>query len=192
MVDALHQNNVPEVLLILMGIVAILVVFFYRDDKESKTYKAMVAVGVAMGAFMVYVAVFIGTGWTMGTLIILTLGCFALIVRPFRDINLAVVAGLIVAVWVYLCLPGAVTGIEPPLDFLDVFADGTPRLILSVFAGAIVYLLLKFISDAVLLFGKILNAWPFLMFIGVWSIVEGIFIIMGYGSIYDFFASAGS
>lgn len=99
-VDALHQNNVPELLLILLGIMAVLVVFYYREDKESKTYKAMVAVGVAVGAFMVYVTVFIGTGWTLGTLIVVTLACFTLIVRPFREINFAVVIGLIVAVWV--------------------------------------------------------------------------------------------
>lgn len=185
-VDALNSNNVPEILLILMGVIALVIVAKYRDDKESGTYKLLMILGVAIAVFMIYVAVAIDTGWSKGTLIILTVACFTLIVRPIKDVNIAVIIGLIIAVWVYLILPGLVADVQAPFEFIKAIGEGIPRLIVAIVAGAFVYTVLQFLQAVVMLFGKILNAWPFLAIIGIWCIVEGIFLIMGYASTYDF------
>ena len=185
-VDALNSNNVPEILLILMGVIALVIVAKYRDDKESGTYKLLMILGVAIAVFMIYVAVAIDTGWSKGTLIILTVACFTLIVRPIKDVNIAVIIGLIIAVWVYLILPGLVADVQAPFEFIKAIGEGIPRLIVAIVANTFVYTVLQFLQAVVMLFGKILNAWPFLAIIGIWCIVEGIFLIMGYASTYDF------
>lgn len=188
-VETLNSNNVPEILLLLMGVVALAIVFAYMNDKESVLYKILMIAGVAMGAFMVYVAMAIETGWDKGTLIVLTVAAFTLIVRPIRNVNVAAVIGLIVAVWVYLILPDLVNPLEPPFDFLHPLASGIPRLIVAIVAGAMVFTILQFIQALVSLFGKILNAWPFLIVIGIWCIVEAVFLLMGYSSTYDYIVS---
>ncbi len=184
-VDALNTNHIPEIFLLLMGITALAIVWYYKADKESTLYKVLVIAGVVMGAFMVYVALAVETGWDKGTLYILTLASFTLIVRPFKDVNIAAIIGLIVAIWVYLLLPDAVADIQPPFDFIKPIGDGVPRIIVSIVAGGFVYMVLQFIQAVVMLFGKIFNAWPFLMIIGIWCIVESIALLAGHTSTWD-------
>ena len=94
--DTLNSNNVPEILLLVMGVVALAIVIGYREDKDSALYKVLVLIGVLTGAFLVYVAMAVDTGWSKGTLIVLTVAAFTLIVRPIKDVNIAAVIGLIV------------------------------------------------------------------------------------------------
>ena len=185
-VDTLNTNHIPEILLLLMGVVALVIVWYYKTDKESGLYKALVIAGVVMGAFMIYVALAVDTGWDKGTMYILVLASFTLIVRPFKDVNIAAIIGLIVAIWVYLLLPDAVADIEAPFDFIKPIGEGIPRIVVSIVAGGFVYMILQFIQAVVMLFGKIFNAWPFLMVIGIWCIVEAIFLLMGYNSTWDY------
>lgn len=185
-VEALNTNNVPEILLIVMGVIALVIVFGYKDDKDSTMYKILVAIGVAMGVFMVYVAVAVDTGWDKGTLIITTIAAFTLIVRPIRDVNVAVILALIVAIIVYLMLPDLVADVQEPFDFIKVIGEGIPRLIVAIVAGGLVFGILQFVQAVVLLAGKILNAWPFLMIIGALCIVEAVFLLLGYNSVYDY------
>lgn len=188
-VDVLNSNSVPEILLMVMGFLILAIVMYYRQDKESGLYKGLMILGVVVGVFMVYVGTFINTGWSIGTLMILTVACFALIIRPIRNINIAVVIGLIVAIWVYIMLPDLVAGIEGPLEFVKAVGDGIPRLVVSIVAGGFIYMMLQFVQAVISLAGKILNAWPFLAVIGIWCIVESIFLLLGYNSTYDFIMS---
>ena len=68
--DLLNQNNVPEICLAIMGVLTLAMVFAYKDDDGSLTYKLLVTLGVIFGVFMVYVSLAIDTGWALGTLII--------------------------------------------------------------------------------------------------------------------------
>ncbi len=188
--DALNTNNVPEICLLLMGVVALVIVGYYRSDKDSGLYKAMVAVGVITGIFLVVVAVMAETSWSKGTLLVVTVASFALITRPIKDVNIAAIIGLVVAIWVYLILPDAVSDLNSPFEFLEVLGEGIPRIIVAVVAGGIVFTILQFIQALVMLFGKIFNAWPFLLVIGIWCIVESIFLMMGYNSTYDYISTA--
>ena len=178
-VDFLNQNNIPEAVLALVGVIAIAIVFAYRANDEGFLYRLLVLIGVVAGAFMVYTAVAIDTGWFMGTLIIVTIASFALIIRPFRDVNFALIFSLLVMALVYIAL-GGITG------DLSVLATGWPRIIIAFAVGAILYMLTGFIQDIIGLFAKLLNAWPLLFVIGVWCIAEAVMLIMGYGSVIDY------
>ena len=189
--DLLNQNYVPEICLAIMGALTLALVFAYRDDKESTTYKVLVGLGVLFGAFMVYVSVAVDTGWTLGTLIICVVTCFTLIIRPFRNVKIELIVGLIVMIWMYMYL-GTLDGttidwlVDIDLSFL---AGGIPRIVVAVIVGALAYMVTGFATGLAMLVGKILNAWPFLLIISVWCILEAILLFAGYGSVYDFIAS---
>lgn len=189
--DLLNQNNVPEICLAVMGVITLALVFAYKDDDESLTYKVLVGLGVLFGAFMVYVSVAINTGWAMGTWIVCTVACFTLIIRPLRNVKIDIVVGLLVMVWMYIYL-GTLDGcvIDWLFDIdLSFLADGVPRIVVAVLVGALAYMVTGFATGLAMLVGKILNAWPFLLVISILCILEAIMLICGYGSVYDFIVS---
>lgn len=186
--DLLNQNNVPEICLAIMGILTLAIVFAYKGDKESFTYKLLVGLGVIFGAFMVYVSMAVDTGWGLGTLILCIIACFTLIIRPFREVRIDLIVGLIVVAWMYIylgTLAGASVNLIVDVD-LSFLADGIPRIVVAVVVGALAYMVTGFATGLALLVGKILNAWPFLLVISVWCILEAVLLIAGYGSVYDF------
>lgn len=189
--DILNQNNVPEICLGLMGAVMLALVFAYRKDKESMTYKVLVALGVIFGAFMAYVSVAIDTGWSLGTMIICIIACFTLIIRPFRNVKIDIVVGLIVMAWMYIYL-GTLDGVTVNLVFdldLSFLADGIPRIVVAIVVGAFAYMVTGFATGLAVFIGKVLNAWPFLLVLAVWCILEAVLLVSGYGSVYDFVVS---
>ena len=177
--DTLNSNHVPEIMLALVGIVALLIVFFYLKDRESGKYKLLVLLGVIVGALMVVLCVTSPMKTALGTTIIVAIGCFALIIRPFRDVHFAVILAVLVMVVVYLLL-GNITQ-EP----FNVVASNPWRIIVAFIAGSIVYMMLNFLQAIVLGSAKILNAWPILIVVGVICIAESICVFMGYDSVYD-------
>ena len=177
--DTLNSNHVPEIMLAPVGIVALLIVFFYLKDKDSGRYKLMVLLGVIVGALMVVMCVTSPMKTALGTTIIVAIGCFALIIRPFRDVHFAVILAVLVMVVVYLLL-GSVTQ-EP----FNVVASNPWRIIVAFIAGSIVYMMLNFLQAIVLGSAKILNAWPVLIVVGVICIAEAVCVYMGYDSVYD-------
>ena len=177
--DTLNSNHVPEIMLALVGIVALLIVFFYLKDKDGGKYKLMVLIGVLVGILMVVLCVTSPMKTALGTTIIVTIGCFALIIRPFRDVHFAVILAVLVMVVVYILL-GSIT--EEPFD---VVASGWPRIIVAFIAGSIVYMMLNFLQAIVLGSAKLLNAWPILIVVGVVCIAEAVCVFMGYDSVYD-------
>ena len=178
-VEFLNQNNVPETMLLVLGLVAIAMVIAYRSDKEGFLYKILVLIGVIAGAFMIYVALTVETGWTTATMIVITIASFTLIIRPFKDVNFALILSMMVMAIVYVWL-GNLTG------DLAAIATGWPRLIVAVAAGAILYMLTGYVQAVVQLFGKILNAWPFLFIIGVYCVIEAVFLLAGMGTVYQY------
>lgn len=177
--ETLNSYHVPEIALILAGIMAIVIAYLYIKDKDGANYKIAMLLGVLVGAVT---AVMCATSYlkgNMGTLIIVIIACFALVSRPFRDVKFAVVFALFAMIVVYIFL-GNLTG-----GNFEVLASGWPRIVVSFIVGAIVYLLLMFLQDLTLLFAKIFNMWPIMMVLGVICIAEGISIYTGHGSVYD-------
>lgn len=186
--DLLNQNNVPEICLAIMGAITLAIVFAYRDDDESISYKLLVALGVIFGAFMVYVSMAVDTGWGVGTVILCVIVCFTLIIRPFRDVRIDLVVGLLALVWMYIYL-GTLDGvyIDSLVDIdLSFLAEGIPRIVVAVIVGALVYMITGFTTGLAFLIGKVLNSWPLLLVLAAWCIAEAVLLISGYGSIYDF------
>lgn len=177
--ETLNSYHVPEIALILAGIMAIVIAYLYIKDKDGANYKIAMLLGVLVGAVT---AVMCATSYlkgNMGTLIIVTIACFALVSRPFRDVKFAVVFALFAMIVVYIFL-GDLTGSN-----LEVLASGWPRIVVSFIAGAIVYMMLMFLQDLTLMFAKIFNTWPIMMVLGIICIAEGISIYTGHGSVYD-------
>ena len=177
--DNLNANHVPEIMLALVGVIALLIVFSYLSDKDSPRYKLMVLLGVIIGALMVVLCVTSPMKTATGTTVIVAIGCFALIIRPFRDVHFAVIIALLVMAVVYILL-GSIT--QEPFDAL---ATGWPRIIVAFVAGSIAYMMLNFLQAIVLGCAKVLNAWPILIVVGVICIMEAICVWMGYDSVYD-------
>ena len=177
--DTLNANHVPEIVLILVGFIALLIVFTYLRDKDSSTYKLMTLLGVIFGIIMVILCVTSPMKSAMGTTLVVAIGCFALIIRPFRDVHFAVIIALLAMVAVYILL-GGIT-MEP----FDVLNSGWPRIIVAFVAGSVVYMMLNFLQALVLGTAKVLNAWPVLALVGVICILESICLFTGHDSVYD-------
>ena len=179
-------DYLAPIILILGGIVALVIVAMYLKDKESGKYKACVLLGLLMGILIVVLAVVEGYHAQKYTTILIAIAAFTLIIRPFREIHVAVIIGFLFMALVYIGLGGLDGYILFNNIDLTPLASGWPRIIIAFIAGAIVFGLLNFAEALVKAFGKLFNAWPVLMVLGVLCILEGCCIAMGYGSIFDY------
>lgn len=180
------EMHLPETMLFVGGILAILIVICYVRDKDSLKYKFTMFLGLIFGVIMLYGAMTMYGEWRMVTSVIVAIAGFALVIRPFREVHFAVILALMVMVLVYI----AFGGFEGYMlfDSIDMtfLSDGWPRIIAAFLCGAVVYMVLNFAEAIVKLFGKILNWWPLLFVLGIICVVEAGFMYMGYGSIMDY------
>jgi hypothetical protein len=80
---------------------------------------------------------------------------------------------------VYLML-GGLEGTQ-----LNILSEGWYRVGVAFFCGALVYMMLHMVEAIVKMAGKIMNAWPILVILGVVCIIEAIMVFTGNGSLYD-------
>lgn len=177
------SSNLPQVILIVGGLLAIAVAVSYAKDKDSGKYKALMVLGFIFGIFMALEAATNFGHWNTVTSVIIAVAAFTLIIRPFREVHFAVILGLFVMVVVYIWLGGLteVSGID--ISFL---ADNPVRIIVAFIIGGLCYAIFNFGEAIVKLFGKILNWWPLLFLLGCVCVVEGAMMFLGYGSIADY------
>lgn len=183
--DTLNANHVPEIILIVAGVVALLIVWAYLKDKESGRYKLLELLGVIVGVITVILCLSSPMKAEKYTVIIVAIGSFALILRPFRDVPFALIIAIIGMVVTYIAL-GDMTG------NLEVLASGWPRIIVAFVVGAIIFMLLFFLQNMVQFLAKLLNAWPVLIVVGIICILEGISLWTGHGSIINMITDTGS
>ncbi len=174
----------PGVLLI-GGLLAIVIVALYLKDKESAGYKFVMILGAAFGVLIVILAVIEGFKVQAYTLILIAVAAFTLIIRPIREIHIAAIIGLLIMIVAYIAL-GQLNGAHLGSIDLTVLSTGWPRIIIAFVVGAIVYGLLSFAEALVKMFGKILNWWPLLLVLGLICMVEGVCILLGYGSVFNY------
>jgi hypothetical protein len=184
-------DHTTELVLVIGGIVAILVVYSYLKDKDSTKYKFLMFLGLLAGAAMIYVAAVGWNGLNLATTIIVAIGGFALLIRPFREVHFAALLALFIMVIAYILL-GTLVGAELFGFDITFLSEGWPRIILSVVAGSIVYMITNFGEEIIKVFGKILNWWPLLFLLGIICVAEGVSIYMGYGSLYDVYLKYAS
>jgi hypothetical protein len=179
-------NHLTELILIVGGVIAVFVVFLYLKDKNSTKYKFAMFLGFAVGVAMIYAA---AAGWSalnLATAVIVLVGGFALIIRPFQDVHFAALLALFVMILSYILLGSLDGSVLWKID-VSFLAYGWPRIIVAVIIGAIVYMITNFGEELIKVFGKILNWWPLLFILGLLCIAEGVSIAMGYGSLYDLY-----
>ncbi len=179
-------DYLSPIVLLIGGILALVIVASYLKDKESTGYKAAVALGFIVGVAIVLLAFVEGYKVQVYTLVLIAVAAFALIIRPIREIHVAVIIGMMVMVLVYILL-GNLNGyiLMDKIDLTPI-SEGWPRLIIAFVAGAIVYGLLNFAEAIVKFTGKVLNFWPILLILGLICIAEACCIYLGYGSIFDY------
>ncbi len=171
--------GIPEIMLIIGGLVSFLLVYLYRSDKDSGYYKAATVLGVIVGAIMIIFAATSYSNWPFFDSVLIIIAGFALVIRPFRDTDFAIIIAIVVMIVVYVYL-GQQTG-----DF-ESLSHGTPRIIITIVAGAVAYMILHFVVKLAQLIGKILNFWPVLFILGCICLVEGALIIAGGKTLYDY------
>ncbi|MDR0309788.1 MAG: hypothetical protein LBH88_03415 [Candidatus Methanoplasma sp.] len=174
------STHVPEIVLLVGGLVALLIVYSYLKDKSTVRYKAFMALGVLFGALMIFLSVTSYADWNLFVSVVIAVTGFTLVIRPFRDVHFAIIGALLVMVLVYIFLGGLA---DTALGFL---AEGWVRLIAAFIAGAVVYMIMNFAEAIVKLFGKLFNWWPLLLILALICIIESVLMFTGYGSLYDF------
>ena len=180
------KEHSPEIVLVIGGLIAIFIVYLYLKDDGSAKYKFTVFLGLVAGVAMIYIAAVNWSGLALATAIIVAVGGFALIIRPFREVHFSVILALFVMVVVYILL-GELDGTMIYGIDISFLASGYVRIAIALIAGAIVYMITNFIEEIIRLFGKILNWWPFLLMIGLLCMAEGIIVFLGYGSVYEIY-----
>ncbi len=176
----------PETLLLIGGIVALLIVLTYVKDKDSKKYKLMVFLGLVFGIVMAYEAVSAFGDWRMSTAVIILLAAFALIIRPFRDVHFAVIISALVMCIIYVALAGLNGFVLAGNIDLTSLSTGWPRVIVAFLGGAVVYMVLNFAEALVKMVGKLLNWWPLLLVLSLICIAEAVLMLTGNGSVGNY------
>lgn len=182
-VTAWIQDHLPEVILLVGGLLAVAIALTYVKNKDSGKYKVLTALGVIFGVLMAVEAAANYGDWRTVTSVLVAVAAFTLIIRPFREVHFAAILGLFVMVIVYIWFGGIgdVGGID--LSFLS---ENPVRIIVAFIVGAVFYALFNFAESIVKLFGKLLNWWPLLLVLGLICVIESLFMFMGYGSIIDY------
>ncbi len=171
--------GIPEIMLIAGGFVSFLLVYFYRNDKDSSPYKATMVLGVVVGIIMIVFAATSYSDWPFFDSVLIIIAGFALVIRPFRDTDFAIIVSLVVIIVTYVYL-GQLTG-----DF-ESLNSGYPRIIITIVVGAISYMILNYIQRLAQFIGKLLNLWPVLFILGCICLIEGALLIAGGNTIYDY------
>lgn len=176
--NVLDTNYVPEIILGLLGTIALFIVAYYLKNRDSFVYKLLVLFGVTIGIIAVAFYIISPVEVAKGTLIITAVGCFTLIIRPFRNVQFALIIAVLGMVIAYIFL----ANVHGPISFLN---NGLLRIVASFVVGSIIYMIFGFAQAVVLGLGKFLNAWPVLMAVGIVCIIEAICLCMGCKSILD-------
>lgn len=171
--------GVAEAVLLAAGLIALLIVAAYRKDKDSGKYKALMILGFLIGVGVVAAGALYYKEWSTFDAALIFVAAFALVIRPFRKVEIAIIAAIIVMISTYLYL-GTLTG-----DW-EVLADGTPRIVVTIVAGAFVYMILNFIEKLADLVGFILNLWPVLALLGIICLAEAVLLIVNGTSLFDY------
>ncbi|MFA6952686.1 MAG: hypothetical protein WCQ23_06465 [Candidatus Methanomethylophilaceae archaeon] len=176
-----YASHIPEVILLIGAIIALLIVYTYKKDENSGTYKLMMVLGLIFGIIMIAMTFSKYASWSTFTAVIIILMAFTMIVRPFRKVEIAVIIGLVVIIMAYVLL-----GRCADIDGLEVLASGWPRLIVAFVAGAIVYMIANFAEKLVMLFGKLFNWWPFMVVLALICIAEAVCLLITGSSIWPY------
>ncbi len=180
------RDNLPQLILLIGGLLALCIAVAYAKDKDSGKYKALMFLGLLFGVAMLYESLTMYTTWRSITSILIALTAFTLIIRPFRNVNFSIIAALMIMAFVYIWLASFEGVVLFDQVDLTPLSQGWIRIGIAFVSGAIVYGICRFAEAIVKFFGKLLNFWPILFVLGLICIAEAVLMFMGYGSIFDY------
>ena len=180
-IQEFFNSHVPEVILLIGGLIALLIIYTYLKDENSNKYRVCMVLGVIFGVLMIFMAASGYARWHMFTSIVIVIMGFTMLVRPFRKVEFAVIIGLIVIIVMYILL-GSLASVQ----YISFLASGWPRIIVAFVVGAIVYMIANFAEKLVMLFGKLFNWWPFLAVLALLCIAEAVSLLVFDKTLYFF------
>ena len=138
------SDNLPEVLLVVSGVMAVLIALTYVKRKESVLYKFLMVVGVVLGAVMIYESL---TGdleglshGTVRIVVAIVAGAFVYMVFNYIQ-KIAMMVGKILNWWPFLFVMGLIcvvegtlmlTGNGSILDLYHKYAGGAEEIVSSL------------------------------------------------------------
>lgn len=184
-IQEFYAGHIPDVVLLIGGILAIIIVYMFKKDQSSWKYKALLTLGVIFGVAMIGMTLSKYASWGLFTSIIIVMMGFTMVIRPFQKVQFALILGLMVIFIAYLLL-----GRCDDIKGLELLGSGWPRVIVAFIAGAVVYMIASFAEKVVMLFGKLFNWWPFMVLLAVICIAEASCLLITGNSIYSYFVSS--
>jgi len=170
-------SPIPEAVMIVGGVIALYIAIMFLKDNDSQKYKLAALAGMLVGILMLFVGFTAFQTISLFSVTVLLLTGFALFFRPIQKIPVAVVFALIVGVFVYIYL-GGIT--DPNLLFL---VEDTVRIILSIVAAAVVFMVFNFVEQLLDFASTVLNAWPVLLVLGLLCAADGTVLLVTGDSI---------
>ena len=177
-----YNTHLPEAILLACGILVLWMLHEYRQDDESGMYKLALVICFLAGIFTLVMTITGDVKWTSFTTILTILMAFTIIMRPFKEVNFAIVISVFVMLVIFLYLGKLATS---DIELLRSIATGWGRVIVAFILGAVCYMVLNFFNAIVMGLAKLFNWLPFAAFIAILCIAEGLSILfMGHSIWY--------
>jgi len=164
MLEFLTTSPMPEVLLVVGGLIAIVIGFLGKNPKTVVDNIA-VALGFIVGAVMILMSFLLATdgGWPFSTFLISLLLGVGLFFRVFRKVKVALILALVIGAF-----------LAYGLYLLEL--DMTIILIVTLIAMVLLYLLFGFVEFFADLVGGVLSFRPVLIVLGLLAILEAVLL----------------
>jgi len=163
MFPELSTKPLPELILLLGGLIA-LVIGFVGKSKKTHIDEVALVLGFVVGAFMIFMAVVLMSngGWPGSTVLVLALLGFGLFFRVFKKVKLSGIIAVIVGILVGYLL----------YSMHASFLSNEAVLVIAFVVMVIVYVILKFAETLVRIGGYILSFRPILIILGLVALLE--------------------
>lgn len=168
----------PIALLITTGLLCTLIAKTYVDNPKQAAYRLSVLMGIILAPILALYCVvqYLIGDWGTVAIAFCAVASFTLALRPVLKWNIAFAISLLVAIIIYYSISIFVSGL---IEFTGV----SGLILISAAVSVLVFHLLSMTEAGLEAVGRILNAWPILMVIGLVAIVEGIAILLGYSAL---------
>jgi len=164
----------PVVLLIATGLLCTLVAKTYLDNPKQAAYRLSVLMGIVLAPILALYCVvqYLIGDWGTVAIAFCAVASFTLALRPVLKWNIAFTISALVAIIIYYAISLFVSGL---IEFTGV----SGLILISAAVSVLVFHILSMTEAGLEVVGRILNAWPIIMVIGLVAIVEGVAIFLG-------------
>ena len=164
----------PIVLLMTTGLLCTLIAKTFLDNPKQMAYRLAVLMGIILAPILALYCVvqYLIGDWGTVAIAFCAIASFTLALRPVLKWDIAFAISALVAVGIYYAISIFVSGL---IEFTGV----SGLILISAAVSVLVFHLLSMTEAGLEAVGRILNAWPILMVIGLVAIAEGVALILG-------------